>query len=106
MSGRTRRHQRLGDLVGSSLLAGGDVRIAVNRSGEDVQLVRMGPDFRAHAEVVPADDRDDPRGWIRAAERTWNLRGLDWRFESVRDGWTSWAPEEQVRGPMRSGDKG
>jgi hypothetical protein len=85
-----RRHRRLGDLVGTSLLAGGDERITVNRVGDDVQLVRMGPDFRAWAELVPPDDRDSMPGWIRTAERVWNLRGLDWRFESVQERYASW----------------
>jgi hypothetical protein len=71
-------------------MAGSDERIAVNRVGEEVQLVRMGADFRAQAEVVPLDDRDDLSGWIRAAERMWNLDHLEWRFESVRDAWSAW----------------
>ena len=85
-----RYHHRLGDLIGTSLLLGGDERIAVNRVGEDVQLVRMGPDFRAQAELVPPGDREDVQGWIRAAERAWNLRGLEWRFESVQETWGKW----------------
>ena len=85
-----RRHRRLGDLVGRGLLLGSDERISVNRVGEDVQLVRMGPDFRAQVEMVPPDDRDDVRGWIRAAERMWGLRDLEWRFESLQDGWARW----------------
>jgi len=85
-----RRHRRLGDLIGRGLLLGSDERIAVNRVGEEVQLVRMGADFRAQAEIVPPDDRDDLNGWIRTAERTWNLQHLEWRFESVRDAWSAW----------------
>ena len=88
-----RRHQRLGDLIGRGLLLGSDECITVNRVGEDVQLVRMGPDFRAQAEVVPPDDRDDLKGWIRAAERMWNLKGLEWRFESVQETWARWNDE-------------
>jgi hypothetical protein len=85
-----RRHRRLGDLIGSGLLLGSDERIAVNRVGDEVQLVRMGPDFRAQAEIVPPDDRDDLHGWIRAAERIWSLHSLEWRFESVQDAWAQW----------------
>jgi hypothetical protein len=85
-----RRHQRLGDLVGTSLLAGGDERITVNRVGDDVQLVRMGPDFRAWAELVPPDDRDSLAGWVRVAEQVWGLRGLEWRFESLQEGYAAW----------------
>ena len=85
-----RTHRRLGDLIGRGLLLGSDERITVNRVGEDVQLVRMGPDFRAQAELVPPDDRDDLRGWIRAAERMWGLRDLEWRFESVQETWVAW----------------
>ena len=84
------RHQRLGDLIGRGLLLGSDERITVNRVGEDVQLVRMGPDFRAQAELVPPDDRDDLAGWIRTAERMWDLRGLEWRFESLQERWAAW----------------
>ena len=85
-----RRHKRLGDLIGTSLLAGGDVRLAVNQVGDDIQLVRMGANFRAEAEIVPPDDRDDRQGWIRAAERAWNLRGLEWRFEHAQEAWARW----------------
>jgi hypothetical protein len=87
-----RRHQRLGELIGRGLMLGEEERIAVNRVGDDVQLVRMSPDFRAWAELVPPDDRDDLQGWIHLAERTWNLRGLEWRFESVRDARARWKP--------------
>jgi hypothetical protein len=45
----------------------------------------MGPDARAQAEIVPPDDRDDVKGWVRTAERMWNLHGLEWRFESVQE---------------------
>jgi hypothetical protein len=89
-NGPMRRHHRLGDLIGRGLLLGSDERITVNRVGDDVQLVRMGADFRAQAEIVPPDDRDDITGWIRTAERMWDLRNLEWRFESVRDAWTAW----------------
>ncbi len=85
-----RTHRRLGDLIGRGLLLGGDERITVNRVGEDVQLVWMGPDFRAQAELVPPDDREDLRGWIRAAEQMWGLRDLEWRFESVQETWAAW----------------
>ena len=85
-----RRHHRLGDLVGTSLLAGGDERITVNRVGDGVQLVRMGPDFRAWAELVPPDDRDSLAGWVRVAEQVWGLRGLEWRFESLQEGYAAW----------------
>ena len=85
-----RMHQRLGDLVGQGLLLGSDERISVNRVGEDIQLVRMGPDARAQAELVPPDDRDDVKGWIRTAERMWDLHGLEWRFESVHEAWARW----------------
>lgn len=85
-----RRHQRLGELLGTGLLLGDTVRVTVNRSGNDVQLVLIGPDARAQLEVVPADDRDDLRGWIATAERTWSLRGYDWRFESVLEARARW----------------
>lgn len=88
-----RRHRKLGELIGRGLLLGSEERIAVNRSGDEVQLVRMGPDFRAWAEPVPLDDRDDVKGWIRTAERTWHLRGLEWRFLTVEQIWA-----EQGRG--------
>jgi len=84
------RHRRLGDLIGSGLLLGSDERITVNRVGDDIQLVRMGADFRAQVEIVPPDDRDDLAGWIRAAERMWNLSGLAWRFESLQEAWQAW----------------
>jgi hypothetical protein len=84
------RHRRLGDLVGRGLLLGSDERITVNRAGEDIQLVRMGADYRAQAEIVPPDDRDSISGWIRAAERMWNVHGLEWRFESVQESWAAW----------------
>lgn len=96
-----RRHQRLGDLVGRGLLLGSDERITVNRVGEDVQLVRMGADYRAQAEIVPPDDRDDLNGWIRTAERMWKLRNLEWRFESVREAWTAW--QQRPRGDPPAG---
>lgn len=89
-----RRHQRLGDLIGRGLLLGSDERIAVNRIGDDIQLVRMGADYRAQAETVPPDDRDDLRGWIRTAERMWSLHGLEWSFESLQETWTRWRPDE------------
>jgi hypothetical protein len=92
-----RQHRRLGDLIGRGLLLGSDERISVNRVGEDIQLVRMGPDARAQAELVPRDDRDDIRGWIRAAERMWGLHGLEWRFESVQERWARW--QERPPGP-------
>lgn len=81
------RHQRLGDLIGTGLMAGQEERITVNRSGGGVQLVRMAPDFRALVEPVPPDDAADLQGWIRTAERAWNLRGYDWRFESLAETW-------------------
>ena len=84
------RHRRLGDLIGEGLLVGSGVRITVNRVGDALQLVRMGPDYRAQAEYVPPDDRDDLQGWIRAAERAWDLRGLEWRFESVQESRARW----------------
>jgi hypothetical protein len=84
------RHRRLGDLIGEGLLRGSAVRITVNRVGDAVQLVRMGPDYRAQAEYVPPDDRDGLQGWIRAAERAWDLRGLEWRFESVQESRSRW----------------
>lgn len=87
------RHRRLGDLIGEGLLAGSHVRISVNRVGDAVQLVRMGPDHRAWAELVPPDDRDDLQGWIRTAEQIWGLHGLDWRFESVQEAWSKWQRE-------------
>ena len=95
MIGSMRRHRRLGDLIGTGLLLGEEVRLTVNRVGQDVQLVRMGPTYRAEAEIVPPDDRDDMQGWIRTAERAWNLRGLEWRFESVRQAWAAWQPPER-----------
>lgn len=78
---RAPRHRRLGDLVGTPLLLGPQVRIMVNRIGARVQLVRFGPDFRAEAEDVPPDDANDPQGWIRTAERAWRLTGYLWQFE-------------------------
>jgi hypothetical protein len=78
---RTPRHRRLGDLVGTPLLLGPPVRIMVNRFGDRAQLVRFGPDFRAEAEDVPADDTGSREGWIRTAERTWRLTGYVWQFE-------------------------
>jgi hypothetical protein len=96
-----RRHRRLGDLIGQGLLLGSDERVAVNRVGDDIQLVRMGADFRAQAEMVPPDDRDDVSGWIRAAERMWNLHGLEWRFESIQETWASW--QQRPRGDQTSG---
>lgn len=80
----------MGDLIGRGLLLGSDERITVNRVGDDIQLVRMGADFRAQAEIVPPDDRDTVQGWIHTAERTWRLGDLEWRFESVQDAWTAW----------------
>ena len=88
-----RRHQRLGDLVGEGLLLGSEERIIVNRVGDDIQLVRIGPDLRAQAEFVPPDDRDDLAGWIRTAERMWNLKGLLWRFESVQEIRARWSDQ-------------
>jgi hypothetical protein len=78
---RARRHQRLGDLVGTPLLLGPRERIMVNRVGDAVQLVRFGPGYRALAEPVPPEDAADVAGWARAAERIWNLVGYDWKFE-------------------------
>ena len=78
---RAGRHFRLGDLVGTPLLLGPPVRIMVNRVGDEVQLVRFGADFKALAEPVPPDDAADVQGWIRTAERAWNLTGYIWRFE-------------------------
>jgi hypothetical protein len=80
-------------LIGAGLLAGSDVRISVNRVGDAVQLVRIGPDHRAWAEYVPPDARDELLGWIRTAERAWGLRGLEWRFESVQESWSRWRRE-------------
>jgi hypothetical protein len=82
-----RRHRRLGDLVGTPLLLGPVVRIMVNRAGDEIQLVRFGPDFRAQAESVPPDDAGGAPGWVRTAERVWTLTGYDWRFENVTDVW-------------------
>lgn len=85
-----RRHRRLGDLVGRGLLLGSDERISVNRAGDDIQLVRIGPGARAQLEIVPPDARDGVTGWIRAAEQIWGLGGLEWRFESVEEAWVRW----------------
>ena len=85
-----RRHQRLGELIGAGLLVDDQVRITVNRAGDQIQLVRMGTNFRAEAELVPPDDRNDITGWIRAAERAWNLHGREWRFESVQQARAAW----------------
>jgi hypothetical protein len=93
-----RRHRRLGDLVGEGLMLGSDERITVNRVGDDVQLVRIGDDLRAQAEIVPPDDRDDLAGWIRAAERMWNLRGLLWRFETVTEIRARWNAGRESEG--------
>jgi hypothetical protein len=78
------RHQRLGDLVGLPLLLGGPERIMVNRIGEQIQLVRFGPGYRAMAELVPPEDAGDAEGWARAAERLWHLNGHVWHFEPRR----------------------
>ncbi len=78
---RTRRHRRLGDLIGTPLLLGPVVRIMVNRVGDEIQLVRFGPDYRAMAETVPPADAADVQGWIRAAEHLFHLTGYVWRFE-------------------------
>lgn len=75
------RHRRLGDLVGTPLLLGPQVRIMVNQMGDVIQLVRFSPEFRAEAEEVPPDDRADVDGWIRTIERAWQLTGYMWRFE-------------------------
>ena len=83
---RGRWHRRLGDLVGQPLLFGPEVRIMVNRAGDEVQLVRFSPDFRAEVETVPPADAADPAGWIRAAERLWLLTGYEWRFEERAGG--------------------
>jgi hypothetical protein len=80
---RTQRHRRLGDLVGTPLLLGPQIRIMVNRAGERVQIVRFGEDFRAQAEDVPPDDAEDVQGWIRTAERAWRLTGYIWVFEDA-----------------------
>lgn len=53
----------------------------VNRVGDEIQLVRFGPDYRALAEIVPPEDAGDVQGWIRTAERTWRLSGHMWQFE-------------------------
>lgn len=84
---RTRRHRRLGDLVGTPLLVGPQVRIMVNQIGDEIQLVRFGPDFRAQAEIVPPDERAGIEGWIRTAERAWRLTGYLWEFEDVATAW-------------------
>jgi hypothetical protein len=73
---RGHRHRRLGDLVGQGLLLDSEVRLTVNQVGEEIQLVRMGPDFRAQAEYVLPQERTDQSGWIRDAERLWGARGL------------------------------
>lgn len=91
---RTRRHRRLGDLVGTPLLLGPQVRIMVNQIGEQIQLVRFGPDFRAQAETVPPDDRGSVEGWIRTAERAWHLTGYLWGFEDVATAWQRQARKE------------
>ena len=78
---RTPRHRRLGDLVGTPPLLVPVVRIMVNQTGEGIQLVRFGPDFRAMAEIVPPADAGDVAGWTRAAERLFNLTGYIWTFE-------------------------
>lgn len=83
---RTRRHRRLGDLVGTPLLLGPAVRLMVNRTGDEIQLVRFGPDFKAVAEIVPPEDAGDAQGWIRTAERAWNLQGYLWAFEEAAAG--------------------
>lgn len=89
---RPPRHRRLGELIGTGLLLGQQERIAVNQVGAEIQLVRMSPDFRALAEYVPPDDRADQRGWIRTAERVWNLIGLEWHFESLQASRARWLP--------------
>jgi hypothetical protein len=80
---RAQRHRRLGDLVGTPLLLGPQIRIMVNRAGERVQIVRFGEDFRAQAEEVPPDDAENVQGWIRTAERAWQLTGYLWEFEDA-----------------------
>lgn len=84
---RTRRHRRLGDLVGTPLLLGPVVRIMVNRVGDETQLVRFGPDYRAMAETVPPEDAFGVQGWVRAAERLWGLTGYTWQFEDAAEAW-------------------
>lgn len=78
---RQRRHRRLGDLVGTPLILGPQIRVMVNDTGAGVQLVRFTPDFRAEAEDVPPDDAGHLDGWIRTAERAWRLTGYIWSFE-------------------------
>lgn len=92
------RHRRLGDLVGEGLLLGADERITVNQVGGEIQLVRIGADLRAQAEVVPSSARDDIAGWISTAERTWRLRGLVWRFESVAEIRARWRDDPRAKG--------
>ncbi len=89
---RTRRHRRLGDLVGTPLLLGPVVRIMVNQVEDGIQLVRFGPDYRAMAESVPPEDAADVQGWIRAAERLFHLTGYDWRFEETAAAWRRHEP--------------
>ena len=81
MRRHTSRHRRLGDLIGTPLLLGPQVRLMVNQFGDQVQLVRFAADFRAEAEWVPADDAADVNGWVRAAERMWKLSGYLWDWE-------------------------
>ena len=73
--------------MGTPLLLGPVLRIMVNRAGDEIQLVRFGPDFRAQAETVPPDDAADTLGWVRTAERVWQLTGYLWRFEDVAERW-------------------
>ncbi len=77
------RHRRIGDLAGTPLLLGPQVRIMVNRIGDTVQLVHFGPEYRAQAHEVPADDAAEMAGWVRTAERVWRLTGYIWRFEEA-----------------------
>jgi hypothetical protein len=85
-----RRHRRLGDLIGRGLLLDSDVLITVNQVGEEIQLVRLDLGARAWAETVPAEDGTSLEGIVRAAERFWDLRGLEWRFESVSESRANW----------------
>ncbi len=77
----TPRHRRIGDLVGTPLLLGPQVRIMVNRTADSVQLVHFGPEFRAQAEEAPPGDAGSVDGWVRTVERVWRLTGYIWHFE-------------------------